>query len=143
MVMPFVSCLCPTYRRPELLANAVACFLAQDYPPDRRELVILDDAGQFKSQAGNGWELLSMPRRFQSLPEKYNAIAGLAKGDIFVVWEDDDIYLPQHLSQHVAALSQGNFSKPSRIFSLYTGELREENAGGLFHGSIAFTRNIF
>ena len=104
MVQPFVSCLCPTYHRPKLLANAVACFLAQDYPAERRELIIVDDAQEFAPQIGQGWQLVSLSRRFQSLPEKYNALAGLAEGEVFVVWEDDDIYLPHHISAHVNAL---------------------------------------
>mgnify|MGYP002624056713 CR=1 FL=1 len=141
--LPFVSCLCPTYLRPGLLANSIACFLAQDYPADRRELVILDDAGQIAPQHGDGWEVISTLRRFRSLPEKFNALAGLARGDVLVVWEDDDIYLPWHITAHVDGLADGGFSKPSRVLSLYTGKLREEESAGRFHASIAFTREVF
>tara|TARA_R110002096_G_C14446168_1_gene711159 strand:+ start:207 stop:851 length:645 start_codon:yes stop_codon:yes gene_type:complete len=105
--------------------------------------VILDDAGQIAPQQGDGWEVISVPRRFRSLPEKFNALAGLARGDVLVVWEDDDIYLPWHITAHVKALADGGFSKPSRVLSLYTGELREEEAAGRFHASIAFTRESF
>lgn len=143
MQQPFVSCLCPTYRRPQLLANAIACFLAQDYPAERRELIILDDAGQFESISGAGWKLISHASRFRSLPEKYNALAGMAQGDCLVVWEDDDIYLPWHLKAHAAAFQQGEYSKPSRVLSKNGNEIQEESAVGRFHGSIAFTRNAF
>ncbi|MCA9058462.1 MAG: glycosyltransferase, partial [Planctomycetaceae bacterium] len=102
--LPFVSCLCPTYRRPQLLRESIACFEAQDYPVDRRELIILDDAGELENQTGNGWQIISIPRRFRSLPEKFNAVAALASGEILVVWEDDDIYLSHHISSHVAAM---------------------------------------
>lgn len=141
--LPFVSCLCPTYLRPKLLENSIACFLGQDYPLDRRELVILDDAGQIAPQKGDGWEVISTESRFRSLPEKFNSLAGLARGDVLVVWEDDDIYLPWHITAHVAALAHGGFSKPSRVLSLYTGTLQEEDATGRFHASIAFTREAF
>jgi Glycosyltransferases involved in cell wall biogenesis len=40
-----ISCLCPTYKRPTLLANAIACFLQQDYDGPA-ELIVLDDAGE-------------------------------------------------------------------------------------------------
>ena len=143
MVLPFVSCLCPTYRRPKLLANALQCFLTQDYPEERRELIILDDAGQFTPASGSNWQLITFSRRYRSLPEKYNALAGLALGDVLVVWEDDDIYLPEHLSAHVDALKSGGFSKPSRVFSTHSNIVHEEEAGGRFHGSIAFTRSTF
>ena len=31
--LPFLVCLCPTYGRPELLANAIACFVVYVYLP--------------------------------------------------------------------------------------------------------------
>jgi hypothetical protein len=50
--LPFVSCLCPTYRRPQMMANTIPCFITQDDPADRRELIILDDAGELKNEVG-------------------------------------------------------------------------------------------
>jgi hypothetical protein len=141
--LPFVSCLCPTFRRPKLLENSIACFLAQDYPADRRELIILDDAGELQSQTGEGWQIISIARRFRSLPEKFNALAGLVRGEILVVWEDDDIYLPHHISSHVTALEGFLWSKPSKVLSDYTGKIQEEDATGRFHASIAMTRRAF
>ena len=141
--LPFVSCLCPTYRRPQLLKESIACFDAQDYPVDRRELIILDDAGELENQTGNSWKIISIPRRFRSLPEKFNAVAGLASGEILVVWEDDDIYLPHHLSSHVAAMEGRLWSKPSKVLSDYTGDVKEEDATGRFHASLALTRSAF
>jgi len=85
--LPFVSCLCPTYRRPRMMANTIPCFITQDYPADRRELIILDDAGELKNEASDGWQIISISRRFRSLPEKFNALAGLAHGDILIVWK--------------------------------------------------------
>lgn len=134
------SCLCPTYRRTQLLQESIACFEAQDYPADCRELIILDDAGELENQTGDGWQIISIPRRFRSLPEKFNALAGLSRGDILVVWEDDDIYLPHHISSHVAAMDGLLWSKPSKVLSDYTGEIQEEDATGRFHASLAFTR---
>jgi hypothetical protein len=138
--LPFVSCLCPTYRRPKLLENSIACFLAQDYPAERRELIVLDDAGELPNQNGDGWQIISIARRFRSLPEKFNALAGLARGELLVVWEDDDIYLPHHISSHVAAMEGHLWSKPSKVLSDYTGKIQEEDATGRFHASLAFTR---
>ena len=141
--LPMVSCLCPTYRRPKLLENSIACFLAQDYPADRREMIVLDDAGELQNQTGEGWQIISIARRFRSLPEKFNALAGLARGEILVVWEDDDIYLSHHISSHVTAMAGHLWSKPSKVLSLYTGEVQEEDATGRFHASMAFTRQAF
>jgi hypothetical protein len=106
-------------------------------------MIILDDAGELQNQTGEGWQIISISRRFRSLPEKFNAIAGLARGQILVVWEDDDIYLPHHISSHVAAMKGHLWSKPSKVLSDYTGQIEEEDATGRFHCSLAFTRQAF
>ena len=150
MPKPFISCLCPTWRRPDLLANAIACFEAQDYPADRCELIILDDAGQLREVSceflpydDRRWEIVSVFRRFNSLPEKYNALAGMAKGDVLAVWEDDDIYLPHHLSLIAEKIKGRGWTKPNCVRSLYTGHSEIEAADGRFHASIALTREMF
>jgi hypothetical protein len=107
------------------------------------QLIVLDDAGELENQTGEGWQIISIQRRFRSLPEKFNALAGLSHGEILVVWEDDDIYLPHHISSHVAAMEGHLWSKPSKVLSDYTGEIREEDATGRFHASLAFTRQAF
>jgi len=136
-----VACLCPTYRRPaRLVANAIACFQAQTYSEDCRRLIVLDDAGELSPRSGPGWEIVSVQNRYPTLPAKYNALAKLAAGaDAFVVWEDDDIYLPWHVEAHAAALANAPWSHPSRVWSLYRG-LHEELAGGRFHAALAFRR---
>jgi glycosyltransferase involved in cell wall biosynthesis len=101
---PLVSSLCCTYGRPHLLPHAVESFLRQDYPC--RELVILDDAGQYaEAIAGDRWRIISVSTRFPTLGEKRNALARLAspEAEVFAVWDDDDVYLPWHLSAAVRA----------------------------------------
>lgn len=151
--VPFVTALCPTYRHPDLLANSLALWLAQDYPLDRRELVILDDGQSFDNQnvydlhapsSHPGWRLHSAPQRLPSLPDKYNVLLRLARPEteIFLVWEDDDYYSHSYCSQHVNVLlgkpqidgyTNGfarysrqpcEFSKPSRVLSDYAWEDR-------------------
>ena len=155
--LPRVACLCPTYRRPpRLLANAIACFEAQDYPAEARRLFVLDDAGELAPQLGANWSIATTRTRYPTLPAKYNALVGLVdaaratperwEAEILVVWEDDDIYLPWHLSAIVGALytpvapryKHGKaWSHPSRVWSLYGGHLHQEPAGGRFHASLA------
>ena len=94
MTLPMLSCLCPTFRRPRLLENAIACFLAQDYPANRRELIILDDAGQFPASHGPNWRLISLPSRFRSLAVKYISLSGLSLGVYLFVFEYYVIFLP-------------------------------------------------
>lgn len=143
-----ILCLCPTYGRPRLLANAIACFEAQDHHDAK--LLVLDDLGQIEPQRGERWELLSTVTRYPSLPAKYNAMLQYCTEqnyDAVAVWDDDDIYLPWHLSAIAAALANGAPSaKPSVVWSMYRplgaqgdGPWRE-NAAGRFHGSLAISR---
>lgn len=136
-----ISCLCPTWRRPKLLQNSLACFLAQEYQGPR-ELLILDDAYQYPDQVGPNWELVSVRRRFHSLSEKFNALVGMARGDVLVIWEDDDVQLPHFLTTIADAARRGpGLYKPSRVWSNYDG-LKQEDATGRFHGSMAFHREV-
>jgi hypothetical protein len=70
-------------------------------------------------------------------------LAGLSQGKILMVWKDDDIYLPHHISSHVVAIEGHVWSKPSKVLSDYTGQIQEEDATGRFHASLAFTRQAF
>ena len=139
-----LSCLMPTYGRPSLVQSSIACFLAQDHPPERRRLLILDDAGQIEPQAGDGWTVWSTAVRAETLAEKYAELARLDAGwaDAFVIWDDDDIYLPWHLSAHAAALGNARWSHPAQVWSLYTGGLELEPADGRFWAASAVRTDL-
>ena len=150
-----VVCLCPTFRHPELLANSLALWERQDYPKENRRLVILDDGQTFDNQEGDGWRLVSMPRRMASIVDKYNLLLSLAESfahpaagatwsrvDAVLVWEDDDVYLPGYISAHVAALAAckgSGWSKPATVWSDYTQRLELEPADGRFHSTLAMS----
>lgn len=150
MCLPKLACICCTYARPQLLAQTLQSYLEQDYPADRCELIILDDAGQYVSQAHAApkpWHLVSVPRRFRTLGEKRNASAALVSPDVdaLVVWDDDDIYLPWTLRAHAAALERAPWSLPSVVLveQAKTYRLAAKETGGLFHPAWAFTREVF
>ena len=121
----------------------IACFRSQDYPEDRCELLILDDAGQLLEMNQKNYILLSSAIRFQYLGTKYNTLADMAvcksKPDILAVWEDDDIYLPHHLNLIAQNIGDRKWAKPSHIRSLYTGKVEIEKADGRFHASLAMS----
>lgn len=128
--------LCPTWNRPACVRRLIAQFLAQDFPRDQLSLLILDDSGQYTNQTGPGWQLISFPRRFHSLPAKYNALLGLVVTDAVVIAEDDDLYSPQHSAACAAALRYGNVSKPSKV-KVQCGPEHIESDPGRFHASLA------
>lgn len=147
-----IAALCPTYLRPELLGRAIRCFELQDYPTDQRELIVLDDAGQYDNQSGPGWQLVSIPRRFRTLGQKRNALVGLASGDVeaFAWLDDDDVYLPWWLSAIAAALRGGPWARPSQVLLRHGGRLeryetfsRRHPDRPAYHGGWSFRRETF
>jgi hypothetical protein len=141
-----IAAVCVTYLRPRQLGWMIQCFLRQDYPAAKRELVILDDAGQYDDASGAGWRLISTATRFPTLGEKRNAAAALvaADTDALAVWDDDDLYLPWALSASAAALKRAAWSRPSLVLHRQDdGRLQQHHTGGLFHGGWAYRRDLF
>src|SRR5262249_25980753 len=131
-----LAALCCTYLRPAGLGQLIECFLRQDYPSELRELVILDDAGQYQNQAGAGRRLLSTPTRARTLGENGNRGAARASPDAegFLVAGDDDIYLPHWFRTHAEALRRAEWSHPSLVLVEHGDGLQEGETGGLYHG---------
>jgi glycosyltransferase involved in cell wall biosynthesis len=150
-----VACLCCTYNRPKELANALQCFANQDYPANLCELIVLDDAGQYdvipllvnlaKQYEYINVKLVSTRYRFRTLGEKRNACAGLASPEIeaFCVWDDDDSYLPWHVSAHVQALQTADYVIPSCVYLDKKTRLERKQNTYMFHGGWSFTREAF
>lgn len=140
--LPSVACLCPTYGRPpHLIANTIACYIAQDYPEDRRELLILDDFGNLhvdSELARRGVKLVSTSMRYKSLPDKYNALRKLSNSTVQIVWEDDELYLSHHVSSYVDVMFSNRWAHPSTVWSTYTGSPQIEQSGGRFHAALGF-----
>lgn len=140
-----LAAICCTYLRPKGLGQLIECFLRQDYPRELRELVILDDAGQYENRANDGWRLISVPHRFHSLGEKRNACAALTSSDVegFLIADDDDIYLPHWFQSQAEALRRADWSHPGLVLLEHGDGLRECDTGGLYHGGWAFRRDAF
>jgi hypothetical protein len=62
--------------------------------------------------------------------------------DHIVVWEDDEIYLPEHLQACAEALSVSPWAHPKWVYSTYGGKLQLEAATGRFHAALAFRRDF-
>lgn len=98
-----VSCVMPTFGRPDLVPESVGMFLAQDYP--HKELIILNDCpDQTYVSSHPDVKVVNARSRFPSLGEKRNEAIRMATGQLIAVWDDDDIYLPWRLSLSVAQM---------------------------------------
>lgn len=100
-----IAAVCLTFNRPRLLGRVIECFLRQTC--DNRELIILDDLGQYPDQpSGDRWRVVSVPDRFPTMGHKLNAAARLISPETTMIqtWDDDDIYLPWSLEACVEGL---------------------------------------
>jgi hypothetical protein len=132
-------CLCPTYGRPSLAANALALFLAQRLRDgDTALLVIFDDVPQILPYR-EAWPdnksliVLTAADRWYPLPQKYDAmlarLGGIDPDAVYVQWDDDDVYLPWHLEAIGRLLDERpecGWCQPSRIWSTYGIDPRVE-----------------
>lgn len=102
---PPITCLCPTYGRFERLRDAVACFLAQDYAGEKRLLILNDAPVLIKLGADHlPVTVVNAPVRYPTLGHKRQALLEMAATPLVAHWDDDDLYLPWHLSSVVAVL---------------------------------------
>ncbi len=144
---PLVSCIMPTYGRPAFVNEAVAMFLAQDYPA--RELIVLNDCpGQTYRGDLPRVRVINMLRRYRTLGEKRNAAIEMARGEIIAVWDDDDVHLPWRLSWSVREMRRHGtpFYRPAEFWA-YWGESALHNnqsvPGWVNHGTTTFAKSLW
>ncbi|HEV2777796.1 MAG TPA: glycosyltransferase family 2 protein [Actinophytocola sp.] len=99
---PLVSCIMPTYNRRAFVPHAIRYFLRQDYP--ERELVVVDDGEDPVEDlipADYRISYIRLPER-HTIGAKHNIGCRLARGELAVIWDDDDWMAPWRLSYQVA-----------------------------------------
>jgi predicted O-methyltransferase YrrM len=104
---PLVTCVLPTFDRPEFVTRAVEYFLRQDYEP--RRLIVVDDGSESICHllpADERIEHVRLDRR-QTIGAKRNAGCEAASGELIANWDDDDWMSPHRLTSQVQALLSG------------------------------------
>lgn len=141
-----IVALCPSYRRPYLTCNAAGCFRSQ-VTSEPTGMIILEDGGALHPADLGDIKVITAPERFPDLGSKYNRLAELAieyfYADYFAVWEDDDIYLPDHMEASLRAMREEKreWAMPSCVYSLL-GPLSVTNVG-IYHASIVMSRRAW
>ncbi len=93
----YVNVLCPTYGRPRQLEESISCFLRQTH--ENCHMYVLNDrVGQNLVLNHPRVTILNHAPRYGSLGEKRNALVDLAPPGLFMCWDDDDLYLPNHIA---------------------------------------------
>jgi hypothetical protein len=153
---PFVSVVCPTWNRREFLPYLLYIFQYQDYPADKRELVILDDS----EHSNEDLIAMMVDARLQNvryihskerlaLGKKRNMLNELAQGEYIICFDDDDYYPPNKISYQVGEMQRSNalFSGCDQIYVWYShlDKIYLTNAFGASHalnGTFGLHRNL-
>lgn len=140
--LPYVSCFCPTYARPQLLEEAIESFLNQDYT-GKKELVILNDMPEQKLQYDHPEiRIVNSPVRISPLGKKFNECVNLCRGDVLFVWDDDDIYLPWRISYSIENMHDGIYHTRQAYFETGKNEFLEPGRNA-YHANLAIDKQLF
>lgn len=147
----FIGCVCPTYKRPELLQEAIYAFSIQTY--SRRHLIIVDDAGQIPFQREDNWNIITTVKRFPNLGAKRHfGITQLPRECTAVsCLDDDDIFLPIAVSSIAESLTKSHWSLSKIVYEINDQNqlfaVDAWNPGGTvpwyYLGSMAFTLEAY
>lgn len=154
---PFVSVVTPTWNRAAFLPYLLYMYRYQDYPADRRELVILDDSPQ-SHQSIIDRLTQNHPEKFNiryiyhpeklDLGRKRNMLNELARGEYILCMDDDDYYPADKISytiemmlRHRALISGSDqipiwYSHINRIFKTHSFGKRH-----ILNGTFCYHRN--
>lgn len=106
-IQPTVTIVVPAYNEERQIAGAIEALLAQDYPADRRQIIVVSDASTdatdsiVRSYAPRGVELLRMPVRSGKTAIE-NAACEAIRGEI-VVNSDASTRLHRSAVRHLVA----------------------------------------
>jgi glycosyltransferase involved in cell wall biosynthesis len=104
MTWPSVGVVLPTHNRPELLREALAAVLAQEYPGELRAVVVYDRAEPDPVLAGDRVQVITNTRTPGLAGARNSGILALDT-DLVAFCDDDDVWLPGKLTAQVEALT--------------------------------------
>jgi hypothetical protein len=126
----------------------------QTLPLEQREMIVLDDAGQYPDQpCGPGWRVVSRNERYPSLGAKRNAAVDLISPDTeaIAIADDDDMYLPDWLAACANALENAEWTQARQILE-WTPDLNWQRCASFhvsnpgscaYHGAWAYRLRAF
>jgi glycosyltransferase involved in cell wall biosynthesis len=127
---PFMSVVIPVYNGGVTIGQALSSLLAQDYPSDRYEIIVVNDG----STDDTADVVAMFPAvRYEELPcnmgipAAQNAGLQAAKGDIYVSFNDDCQAAPDYLSQ--LARGYAELARPMGIGGMVVKRASSKNTG--------------
>ena len=130
---PKFSIVICNYNYAALVGNAIRSALAQDYPPERVQVIVVDDASTDGSR--DVYPQFASDPRFQALLQDNRGqtaafCAGVraADGDFVCLLDSDDIYLPNKLARVAAHLAILNLV-PDQVFLCHDLAIENSQSG--------------
>ena len=144
-----VSCICLTYGRSWLLAEAIQSYLKQDTLA-RTELIIVNDFEGISLEVdqelyGERIRVVNLPKRMTSLNDKFDLGVKMARYPLVCMWDDDDISLPHRISQSLAAwkiMQEPGYLSLSHHYNYDIGKQPTIVPRGI-HGGDMFTKEAY
>jgi len=126
---PTVSFVVPTHRRSDALRMTLTALLDVDYPPDRYEIIVVDDGSAdgtadvvAELQAGADGRLVYLQQGNAGAATARNHGARSATGEILIFVDDDIVVETSHIHDHLAAraaqgdaLVNGHWEFPAQL----------------------------
>jgi len=140
--LPFISAKCITYGRVAMLEESVESFLKQNYPADKCELIIVNDYPLQKLHYNHPQvKIINLDKTFDTIGEKENFALSQCSGELIAVWDDDDVALPNHLSNIAKYFTEGG-----ELLFWGNGALVNSNniqLTGLGNSGIVYTKKVW
>ena len=92
-----ITCVCLTYGRVSFLEESLFSFLRQNDTSDSEMLIVNDCPFQNLEFDDPRVRIMNITTNFNTMGDKINYAIEEASNDIIVIWDDDDIALPNHL----------------------------------------------
>lgn len=142
-----MSCVCCTYGKPKVLEESIRCFLDQKNVDTRAtELIVINDNPRcqfYLDSRYNNVRIINLTERFSSLGEKRNAFREYINGEYVFVWDDDDLFGLNRLSDGVTNFDPDyDILKPrASLFSVENSDYRLEY--NVFHSSACIKKSAY
>lgn len=113
LMLPLISCLCPTKSEPSIVKDAVECFKNQTYL--NKELILVTDEKNpyieyLEGLVCENIKLVYAPHK-TPIGALRNISADNACGEYVATWDDDDIHHPERLDRQYKAIVRSDGEK--------------------------------
>jgi len=140
--LPLISAKCITYGRVHFLEESLHSFLQQDYPGPKEMIIVNDYPLQTLVFDHPEVKIINVQETFPTIGDKENFALQHCNGELIAVWDDDDVAMPNHMSNIYKYFSQGaNLLQWSRGV-LFNGD-KIEAITGLGNSGIVYTKKIW